>query len=65
MSAKKIVSNPMHEQDFPSISICPGFKRDRVLELGWPYRYLNKDYNVSDNFEETFPKTRKAKEALV
>ncbi len=51
----------MHEQDFPSISICPGFKRDRVLELGWPYRYLNKDYNVSDNFEETFPKTRKAK----
>ncbi len=56
-------SNETHctfiQQNFPAISFCPGFKRDRVIELVWPYKWLNRHYNTTGNFSDTFPTTRK------
>ncbi len=44
--------------DFPSISFCPGFKKDKVRELAWPTLYLDPQFTHSnDTREDTFPTT--------
>ncbi len=51
--------------DFPAVSFCPGFKREKVVELVWPVRFLNSDYyEVNETYEDTFPTTREGMEAL-
>ncbi len=53
------------ELDLPAVSFCPGFKRERVVELVWPVRFLNTDrYKVNETYEDTFPTTREGMEAL-
>ena len=57
--AYKIEEN--EELDFPAVSVCPGFRTDKFLELGWPgsiYDYTAVDVNG------TFPKSKKEMEKV-
>lgn len=49
----------------PSISLCPGFKKDLVSKLIWPIRMYDYTlYGINDTFEDTFPTTREGADAL-
>ncbi len=44
--------------DFPAVSFCPGYKKDKVRELVWPTLYLNPHFTDSNkSYEDTFPTT--------
>ncbi len=49
--------------DFPAVSICPGFKVDKVKELVWPIHVW--DLLVfTENYDDTYPTTRAGMEEL-
>ncbi len=49
----------------PSITLCPGYKRDLVSELVWPIRMYDYTlYDTNDTFADTFPTTREGADAL-
>ncbi len=59
------VENWHEKLDFPAISICPGFRRDKVTELVWPSRFNHKEmWYTTETFEDTFPTTREGMDAL-
>ncbi len=49
--------------NFPAVSICPGFKVDRVKKLMWPIRVWEPPV-FTKNYSDTYPSTRAGMEEL-